>query len=338
MQRRAASAILTLIAVALWSGAPLLAEGGKPKAVIAEPVQDLGAIPVSDKVNVTFTIRNEGDAELKITEVRPSCGCTVADFDPTIPPGGSGEVRASLDTTNLNGPNSKTLTVFTNDSDNPAITLTIKGEVRPFIAAIPGYARFITVRNEAEGMVAQTLWSQDGNDFDVIGVDTPEPFITATFRPAKDDEKSEQGKGRQWRVEIKLAADAPVGALRGYVTVKTNHPKQSAVKLPISGFVRPLLAVTPPVADFQEVEITAPLRTSMTVRNFASEEIHLTSVESSLPAVKAEIVPLEDGRRYQLKLEVSPEMAKGPFTGRLMIKTDSPKEPQLEVEVKGTAI
>ena len=75
------------------------------------------------------------------------------------------------------------------------------------------------------------------------------------------------------------------------------------------------------------------------MKNFASEEIRLTGVEiQGLDDVTAEIVPLEEGRRYQIKLTLSPEMDKGDFKGTLNIKTDSEKVPMLQVPVRGTAV
>ena len=59
---------------------------------------------------------------------------------------------------------------------------------------------------------------------------------------------------------MKLANNAKVGPLADYVTVHTNHPKQKMVQIPVSGFVRPVMAVTPPTADFGKIELKEPLR------------------------------------------------------------------------------
>ena len=39
--------------------------------------------------------------------VRPTCGCTVADFDREIAPGKTGYIKAKLDTRDFSGPNFK---------------------------------------------------------------------------------------------------------------------------------------------------------------------------------------------------------------------------------------
>lgn len=347
MKSLTVSAVLTLAvflvtaspgAVAQDSAAPAAPAISKPKALAVLPVKDLGKVSVGETLEVDFEIRNGGDAELQITEVRPACGCTVVEYDAAISPGQVGKVHATLDTSNLNGPVSKTITVFTNDPENPALVLTLTAEIHPFIAAMPGYARFITVQGEGEGRVAQNLWSKDGEPMKVTGVESPSPFLTAEYHIASEEELHAQGEGQQWLVELILKENAPVGAINDYVTILVDHPKQSQVRLPVSGFVRPILAVTPPVADFEEIEVVEPLRASLQIRSFASEDIQLTSVESSVEAVQAEIVQVEAGRRYQLRVVVSPEIAKGPFLGVLTVKTDSPKVPELLIELKGTVI
>jgi lipoprotein NlpI len=82
MHRQIRTVILALCA-ALLVAASLLA-AGKPKATVAEPVKDAGTVPKGEKITSDFAIKNEGDADLQITNVQPACGCTVADFDKVI--------------------------------------------------------------------------------------------------------------------------------------------------------------------------------------------------------------------------------------------------------------
>jgi hypothetical protein len=337
MQRHMKTVILALCAAFLV--ASVLFAAGKPKAVIAEPIKDLGTVPKGEKVAGDFVIRNDGDAVLEITNVQPACGCTVAEYDKTIAPGQTGKVHAVVDTSTFNGPISKGVTVFTNDPANPQLELTLKAKVEPYISVKPGYARYITVQGEPlEGDIVQNVWVPDGTPMDITSVDSPYPFLKITYREATPAEKLPDVKGKQWRVEMKLSNDAKVGPLSDYVTVHTNHPKQKIVQIPVSGFVRPVMAVTPPVADFGNLQLSEPLKKTLNVRTFATEPIKVTSIESSNKGVEAKIEQLEEGREYQIRLTVSPSLGKGPFNGKLTLHTDSPKVPQLEVELKGIVL
>ncbi|MEA2599636.1 MAG: hypothetical protein QOF89_628 [Acidobacteriota bacterium] len=334
MQRHMKTVILALCAAFLVASV-LFAEG-KPKAVVAEPIKEMGTVPKGEKVAADFAIRNDGDAVLEISNVQPACGCTVAEFDKTIAPGKTGKVHAVVDTSTFNGAISKGVTVYTNDPATPQIELTLKAKVEPYISVKPGYARYITVQGEPmEGDISQTLWVPDGGDMDVTSVDSPWPYLKVSYREAKPEERVPDVKGKQWRVEMKLQNDAKVGPLADYVTVHTNHPKQKIVQIPVTGFVRPVIAVTPAVGDFGKIELKEPLKKSLSVRNFATEPIKVTSVEPSLKGIEARIEPLEEGREYNIRLTLSPGLGKGPFNGKLTLHTDSPKVPLLEVELKG---
>jgi hypothetical protein len=335
MQRHTKTVILALCAALLVAASVLAA--GKPKATIAEPLKDVGTVSKGDKIVHDFVIKNEGDADLQITSVQPACGCTVADFDKVIKPGQTGKVHAVIDSATFSGPISKGVSVFTNDPDHPQIELTIHAKVEPYISIKPGYARYITVQGEPlEGNIAQTLWAPDGTSWDITGIDSPYPFLAVTFHEAKPEERLPDAKGKQWKVEMKLSNQAKVGPLSDYVTVHTNHPKQKIVQIPVSGFVRPVVAATPPNADFGKIELKEPLKKALNIRNFATEPIKVTSIDPTLPkGIETKLETLEEGREYQVRIILNPELAKGPFLGKLVIHTDSPKVPTLEVEVKG---
>jgi hypothetical protein len=334
MHRHVKTVILALVAALLVASAALAA--GKPKAVAVEPIKDAGSVSKGDKAVYDFLIRNDGDAPLEITNVQPACGCTVAEFDKTVAPGKTGKVHVSLDTATFNGPVAKGVSVFTSDPDNPKIELTVRANVAPAIIAKPGYARYITVQDEPkEGTISQTLWAPDGAAWEIVRIESPWPYLTATFHEAKDEEKLADYAGRQWKVDMKLSNDAPVGALSDFVTIHTNHPKQKVVRIPISGFVRPAIAVTPTVADFGELQLKEPLKKTINIRSFSTTPIKVTGVEQNVKGINVALESLEEGREYQVRFTLNPDLPKGPFAGKLLIHTDSPRRPLIEVEVKG---
>ncbi|HEV7516815.1 MAG TPA: DUF1573 domain-containing protein [Thermoanaerobaculia bacterium] len=348
MKRQITTAILTLCAL-LALAATLFAQGAatkpaaagnRPKAVAVEPIADVGSVAKGDSINHDFVIRNEGTAPLEITQVQPACGCTVVSFDKTIAPGKTGVVHTVVDTSTFNGPVAKGVTAYTNDPDTPQIQLTIKTKVEPYISVKPGYARYIVVQGEPlDGNIAQILWSSDGTPFDVLSVDTPMPnALKVGFREATDKERLPDIKGKQWRVEMLLSNNAPVGPLANYVTVHTNHPKQKLVQIPVSGFVRPVMAVTPPVADLGQIELKEPLVKRLLVRNFATESINVTKIDNDIRGIDAQLEPVTAGREYQVRLTLKPDLGKGPFNGKIRVHTDSPKTPVIEVEIKGVVL
>jgi hypothetical protein len=341
MNRHRKTVILALCCV-LLAAATLLAQGtaGKPKAVAVEPIKDVGFVSKGDMATNEFVIRNDGDAPLELREVRAACGCTVADFDKVIAPGKTGKVRVTVDTKSFNGPTAKGVTVYTNDPATPSIELTVRANIGQFVKVKPGYARFITVQREAkEGKIVQTLWTPDKSPLEIVKVESPYPYLKVRYWEAKPEERlAENADQQQWKVEIVLTDDAPVGPLTEPVKVHTNHPKQKLVQIPVSGFVRPVIAVTPPVVDMGQVNGAAPVKFSLNVRNFATEPIKVTGIAGDVQGINAKIEPVQEGREYQVQVTFQPEARKGPVNGKLTLTTDSQKVPWIEVQLKGNVI
>jgi Protein of unknown function (DUF1573) len=343
--RRHLGAILTLLLVVLAVAAPLAAAetptpvpATVPLAAV-EPTFDLGTLVKGETVVHTFVLKNTGKEPLTIERVAPSCGCTVAEFDATIPPGGEGKVHVDLHTKTLNGVGSVNTEVYVKGHTAPAAVLVLKFNVVSKLLAKPGYARWIYVQHEPQGTVGQTVYAGDGADFEVLSVKSPMPAITVTFREAKPEERIEGFKGRQWRIEPTLAQTAPVGAIVGFIDVETTHPRQKQIQIPVSGFVRPTIFVEPDRADFGTLTLSGPRHAVFQVRNFASQAIALTGAETDVPGISAQVQPVEQGRKYKVLLVLDPAaMKEGPFAGKLRVKTDSPKVPTLTVDFAGTLV
>ncbi len=92
-------------------------------------MHDFGDITKGKPVTHDFTFTNTTKETVIISSVRPSCGCTAANYTKTpIKPGDKGVVTATFD---ANAPNTfhKTVTVSTSETNAAPKILTIKGNV-----------------------------------------------------------------------------------------------------------------------------------------------------------------------------------------------------------------
>ena len=338
MPNRTRPVILTLLAFALAAAQLPAAAGPAPKAVIAVPVWNAGPVAKGERLAADFKIRNEGDADLELLEVKPACGCTVARFDARIPPGGTGTVHAELDTTGFLGPIAKGITVLTNDPANPRLQLTMQAQVEARLRARPGYARYIYVQGHGEAPIAQTVWALDFPDLEVLEVVSPYPFLTVSFREATPEERVPEATGRQWRVVTTLQPEATVGALTEPVLIRTNHPREPEFDLPVSGFVRPLFAATPAVIDFGSVSLEQEKLLGVAIVNFGTEPVEVLGVESSVAGIAGSAEVVQAGHRFALRLVLEPAMAKGAVHGVVRVRTTSERQPVFEIPVKGTVL
>lgn len=91
---------------------------------------DFQNVPQNVPATVTFSFVNDTGAPVLITDVKTSCGCTTPHYtNKPIPPGGTGEVKASYNAKKL-GHFTKTVTVTTDAGENGTRTvLTLMGNV-----------------------------------------------------------------------------------------------------------------------------------------------------------------------------------------------------------------
>lgn len=91
---------------------------------------DFGTIPHNKPASHEFKFTNVGDAPIQLTEVKPSCGCSVAEYTKTpVKPGESGSISVTFNAA-AKGPFTKQFTVKSKQpTKTPVKTLVIKGNV-----------------------------------------------------------------------------------------------------------------------------------------------------------------------------------------------------------------
>jgi hypothetical protein len=98
--------------------------------VFDKTVHDFGTIKDTDNVSEDFTFTNNGKSDLVIYKVKASCGCTATEPEKKLlKPGESSKIKVTFSAYGKSGPNSKQVTVVTNDPTNHNIKLEIKSNI-----------------------------------------------------------------------------------------------------------------------------------------------------------------------------------------------------------------
>lgn len=326
----------------LWLFAPVVTAAGAQPAAAALPVAvtdvDLGLVGLGTNPEVAFTVRNDSDVPLMLTARAAPPGLRVIDVPGEVPARSSSTVRVALDTYRAGMTDEWTLTLDTSDAERPAIGLTVRAAVRAFIDITPASARFTFVQFGREGGTRHVVASDNDPGFEVLRVTSTYPHVRPTVREAADAERVPHLSGRQWLVEIVINRDAEVGPVGGYVVLDTNHPRQPVAIIPVSGFVRPVLATTPPEVALEGLSaVSVAVRVaSVTVKNFADEPVRLLDVSSDIPGLEARLVEVEAGRTWRVELHQQPALPLGTFEGAVHIDTDHADVGRLRVPVRGT--
>lgn len=97
-----------------------------------DTVVNFGTINMGEQAQIKFEFINTGSQPLYLTDVRPGCGCTVAEYTRgAISPGGKGSVIAAFDSNKAHpGSVSKSIFVTSNTSNGAMHTLSFNGEIK----------------------------------------------------------------------------------------------------------------------------------------------------------------------------------------------------------------
>jgi hypothetical protein len=107
---------------------PAVAAGG---AVIKfeEETHDFGDLLQGGDASYVFKFTNEGTSDLIISGAKGSCGCTVPKWSSEpVAPGAEGEIKVVYDSNRVGGI-SKSVTVNSNATNAPVMTIYIKGNI-----------------------------------------------------------------------------------------------------------------------------------------------------------------------------------------------------------------
>src|ERR1700730_7150330 len=322
------------------------AESKSSKAVVAAPkievvpeTKDAGIVAKGQVIETTFVVKNSGGSDLLISDARPGCGCTVANYDRVIKPGAEGKVVTSVDTKAFTGPISKSVLLVSNDPERGQINLFIKATVKPFVDILPQpYVRVAIVKGDSDSR--DVILLSEEKTFKPTVAEVSQNYVKAEIAPAGEKDKIPGHPGEQYRVRITVTPDAPEGLLNAPVRISTGVSQQPMVEIPISGVVRARVSVTPVLVNFGNFTAGKdPITRNIVVtNNKPGTPVKVTRAEVSIPGFITDVVPTQEGISYTVVVKASEKVKKGAVDGKVTLYTSDKEKGIIEIPLKGEAL
>lgn len=134
-----------------------------------------------------FKYENKGSTPIHIKSVKPSCGCTTAALAKNdVAPGEKGEIKATFNIGERTGLQTKTISVETDDAQQPLTVLTLKANIAQFLEIVPNYVMW----QAGEAAQAKTIVAKAGAGVTVKNVEVTSSSgdFTAKVEPGKEGE------------------------------------------------------------------------------------------------------------------------------------------------------
>lgn len=316
------------------------APGTRPVIDVPRLNYDFGETFHLEKYAYAFVVRNRGNADLVISDVKPGCGCTLANFDHVIAPGKEGRIELVVDGNKVHGQFSKAAEVLSNDTDHPSISLSISGKEIPFVNVIPDGTVYLHGR-PGEAIEKELTLSSNEKDieFKVTGVTSNiDDKIKYSFAPGS--------KKGEYVVKVNKNPSLPIMSTYGSLIIHTTSKKSPDTTLQVHVMTKSSILLSPSVVNYGEVKFTdakgpgTPSTKTITVTKSAGK-LKIIDVTTSNPNFKAKFEALTPDQQYKVMVTFTPptrKQSKQTETGEMIIKTDDPQEPELRVQLVARAM
>jgi hypothetical protein len=141
--------------------------------------------------------------------------------------------------------------------------------------------------------------------------------------------------GQETKISTTLSLKGRQGVTSKTVTVECNDPETPVLKLELKGTAVAAITIEPRTVSLGRVVDASPISQAISIKATKPDlNFKIESVDSStLPQFKTEIKTVEEGKSYEVLLTSAEALPVGNINGRLMIKTDTPSNPIINVSV-----
>jgi len=302
-----------------------------------DPVFAFGSAYQNQRLDHVFRFVNTAVHPVRITKVKPTCGCTIPRYtsDP-VEPGETGTIDLTLETGSLTGDVTKKLTVFT-DTDEEPLELVVTGRVEIELWIEPDQTDLgpLYPGRDPEPRRVRIAWLPR-TEVEVTSLETTSPTLRIAERVPFEEDGAHgidlTVEVRDWERELE---EAHTHLYRHFLVVRTDHPRYRQATHPVQGErVKPIRAV-PRVLNFGLVrgdrEVVKRLRLEpgpgydLSVKGFdAPEYFELTTEPDASRGAAVIAVKLLAGA------------PSGRFRDALTVRTNLEEEPLVTVYAMGT--
>lgn len=139
--------------------------------------------------------------------------------------------------------------------------------------------------------------------------------------------------GGETKITARLSLTGRQGPQHKAITVESNDPKQPQYILTLKGVAGTVMDVQP--ARVMQAQIpagTQPTNT-VTIAGLPGTTFQITNLEATTDRIKAAVETVESGRVYRVNVWPSQPMEPGQIEATMVIHTDHPQKPTVEVPV-----
>ncbi len=301
-----------------------------PKILFEDGVYDFGIAGPGQEVIHTFNFTNTGTAHLQINRVSTSCGCTAALVtEKVVSPGEIGSILVTLKTKRYKGKKEETITIYSNDPNNPESVLTIRGIIKTEFAVVPQGLHFGEVKKGDTATSMVQLLQLSSNPLILDKIEANDEYLTT--QTSKITEENKKG----FNIDITIKPVVPVGEFSEVITLHTNLSKKPRIDIPIWANIAGRIQVQPKAFSFGTVEKGGKILHAITVSSSDGTDFNVLKVVCDLPFINIRTSDDEKDNLVRISGTIDDLSPAGRCSGRIDIYTDDTDQNVIHIPIYG---
>ncbi|HXH59823.1 MAG TPA: hypothetical protein VNI20_00540 [Fimbriimonadaceae bacterium] len=286
---------------------------------------------------ILLQITNQGKGPLDFRLV-PDCGCfLIGEYKDTLAPRETTVVPIGINTIEFTGHLLKTLFVYSNDPVTPIVQVPLDTIVRPAYWFKDLNGDPALVLDEHGGIFQTVMVVDDDQKWTVKSVTASGIPAAVEFEPWTGDlpnpdigEPSTHRRG--YKIRALIAPNIVTGRANLDITIHTSDDKFPTIYHSVLA-QRGIVAV--PLSCYFG-QIGKEKAEASVVLTRPGQPYKITKIESDTDFVSARIEPYRGETEYKLVVTYNGKAPIGRFFGKIIVHTDDPKQPTVEVPFEGT--
>jgi hypothetical protein len=252
------------LATAAVLAAPAAPQTEWANKLFEETSKDFGTCPRGAQLKHSFKITNIYKVPLEFTDVKVGCGCvTYTLSQKVLQPNEVGYLHINMDATRFSGHKSVNVQVRVGPQYVSTATITVQAVARQDVAFNPASVNFGVVargQTPVQPIEVEYAGNLDWRISEIVK-NANAPFqVTAeemyrqppvpgrVFKPAQPGRVG-------YRINVTLKADAPPGAFKQELILKTNDPSSPVFSVAVDGKVQASLEVAPQLVNMGTLKV-----------------------------------------------------------------------------------
>lgn len=302
-------------------------------------IWDFGTVKPGDEKTYEFSFENNNNKPITLSNVKANCACLkVVDFTKKVAPGEKGVIKVLLATKSLQGNIAKKIIgIINNDNtdENQQFLLKVFGEVsrrgelllRPSEIHLPDFVK-------GSKMSASLTLSRIG--FDKLFLEEIKPSSPVVSTKITDVSENNPYEAN---IDVQIEAQGQIGPFEHQVLFETDNAEHPTAKLRIYGNIIPHIKVQPPEVFLGLISPNNNLKKTIILKSETDTSFTIKNIKLTTDAIIAKCQAVNKNKTlWHLTLTTSPILKEGLLMGKILLNTDDPNVPIIEIPFTGLVV